>query len=308
MRLSPRVVDQVRMHTCRILVVEDDLACAEAVCEILDDAGHPNLWTAGPPEALAAVGRDPTIGVILLDLHLPEIDGVRLLSQIQTAAGPRAASIQTILCSGAAGLGDLDAAMRSGVGAFLAKPLGRADLLNATVDAARRYADLERDRTLRSGLVERCRRLEDTMGDVARELAELTGLPTATRPDPVAPADAPGVDQAWHALQCARLQREAQNMDRLLGRFGIDPTAWRILLALREAELADGDASATGIALASGASATAGLRRIAELEGRELVSRQADPCDARRAMLQLTAEGRSMARAAVETIAAWRAA
>jgi DNA-binding MarR family transcriptional regulator len=112
----------------------------------------------------------------------------------------------------------------------------------------------------------------------------------------------PKLDAAWHAHQVRAMLREAETLDRLLARHEVDAAEWRILLALREADLLQAAASVTNIALASGASATAGLRRIAALEARGLVVRGDDAADARRAMLRLSAAGLALCKEAVEAI------
>ncbi|HWK45045.1 MAG TPA: response regulator [Stellaceae bacterium] len=297
------------MHHIPILVVEDDPDCAAGLCEALADAGHPSLWAASPAEALAAIGRDQRIGIVVLDLRLPELDGIQLLARLREAVGCRGGSLQGILSSGAATSSDIDGAMRSGVLAFVPKPVDRIALLNAVVDAAERYRARERDRLARASLAERCRQLEGTLTEVAQEVAELTFLPPrAPRASTDAVAPAPNLDRAWRELQCRRLQSEARQMDRLLGRLAIDGVEWRVLLALLEADLGPGEVPVTSIALACGTSPSAGLRRITALEARGFVERCGDPGDGRRALVRLTGPGRLICHDAIKSIAAWRAA
>ena len=290
------------IHT---LVVEDDSACAEALGELLGDAGYPSQHAASPSEAIAMVGRDSRIGVMVLDLHLPDMDGLTLLSELRSELGQRGTSLQVVLCSGAAGLKDMDAAMRLGVSAFLPKPVDRTALLNAVTDATGRYRELERDRVARSNLTNRFRVLEEGLTTAMREMAAVAELPPAysplatrgSRPDP-----APSIDRAWQALHCRRLLDDVRLLDRLFSRLRIEQVGWRVLLAMFEADLGTGEAPATSIALASGASASAGLRRIAEFEERGLISRREDPADGRRFMLALTTTGRSLCRDAIQTL------
>lgn len=306
--ISPQ---SVRMTKPRILVVEDDPACAEGLQEVLEECGYTTVWAKAPHEAVEAIGREERIGVVILDLRLPELDGVRLLSKLRAAAaGGRGASLQAILCSGNADPRDLDSAMRSGFSAFIPKPIARTDLLNAVADSVRRYSKSEQDRASRDGLLNRFRKLEDSFGGLAREVASMSNLPLAEalgkQEDSGNPH--PALDKAWHAVQCRRLMHEARQTDALLTRLQIEDAEWRLLLSLFEAELEGKEISATSLALAAGASASAGLRRVAALTQRGLVFRAEDRSDARRALVELTESGRKLCRNALESIAAMQAA
>lgn len=275
-----------------ILLVEDDDDCAEALGEMLADGGHASVRARTPGEALLRLGDRPRVGVLLLDLHLPEMDGLRLLSELRAAAGPRGAMLQAILCSGGAQLEDLDGAMRLGVSAFLPKPIARIALLNALSDAAGAYRALERDRAARDGLAERFRQIEGGLATALREMAEVRTPAPARLPSARTAGIAPGVDRAWEVLQSRRLVAEARALDRLLARHALDIAGWRVMLAMFEADAASSEASATNIALACGTSASAGLRRIGDLAERGLLDRREDPDDGRRIMLRLTDAGR----------------
>jgi|GEM_PF-1933301 CheY-like chemotaxis protein/DNA-binding MarR family transcriptional regulator len=292
------------MDVPRVILVEDDPACAEGLRETLTDSGYGVLWAANPAEALEKLAGDDRVGVAVLDFKLPELDGVRLFARLREAAGPRGASLQAVLCSGAAGPADLNGAMRSGIAAFVAKPIDRFDLLSAVETAAGRYRELEHHRQLRASLTNRYRQIESALAEVTREVATLTAPPPAPPPSPGTPPATPGLDRAWHALHCRRLLDEARLMDRLFAENAIDAVEWRVLLALREADLGPGAAPTTNIAADCGTSPTAGLRRITGLEARGLIERCDDPADGRRALLRLTEAGRRLCRELVETIAA----
>lgn len=281
-----------------ILVVEDDSACAEGLRELLDDCGYPSCWAATPGEAVATIGRDGRIAIAVLDLRLPELDGVRLLTRLRDGAGDRGSSLQAILCSGNAEPHDLDGAMRSGFSAFVPKPINRADFLNAIEAASQRYRKLEQDRLSRSDLLDRFRKLEETFGTMAREVASLAAIPIAGEStDPMIPdSGTPGLERAWQGMQCRRLLSDARQMDIVLSRHKLDVQEWRLLLSVFEAEVGGGVISATSAAIAAGASASSGLRRVALLEGRGLFCRTEDKEDARRAFVALTEAGRNLCR------------
>ncbi|HEY5960622.1 MAG TPA: response regulator, partial [Polyangiaceae bacterium] len=66
----------------RVLVVEDDRAAGEAVAELLRHEGIGTVLVASAGAALAALGRD-RYGCIILDLGLPDMDGLELLEKLQ---------------------------------------------------------------------------------------------------------------------------------------------------------------------------------------------------------------------------------
>lgn len=288
-----------------ILVVEDDKASAEALRELLDDSGYASSWAASPGEAIDAIGRDNRIAIAVLDLRLPELDGVRLLGRLREAVGERGSSLQAILCSGNAEARDLDFAMRSGFSAFVPKPIDRADFLNAIEDAARRYRQLEQDRQSRDGLLDRFRKLEDSFGSMARDVASLVAIPIPNAEDTNSTPEesAPSLERAWQGLHCKRLLEEARQLDAVLVRHKLDAAEWRLLLSVFEAELGDESISATSAAIAAGASASSGLRRVASLAERGFIVRSGDEGDGRRALLRLTEAGRATCRQMLDNIA-----
>ena len=66
-----------RLATGRVLVVENDDAMREALRDLLEDAGYGVVCARDGVEALAALRRE-AICFVLLDLHLPTMDGFEL--------------------------------------------------------------------------------------------------------------------------------------------------------------------------------------------------------------------------------------
>jgi CheY-like chemotaxis protein len=59
----------------RILVVDDDPDIRETITELLQEEGYVVTAAAHGGEALSALRADPTVGLILLDLMMPIMDG-----------------------------------------------------------------------------------------------------------------------------------------------------------------------------------------------------------------------------------------
>ena len=74
------------MKTCpRILLVEDDTDSAEALCLLLQTHGIGVEWAATAGEAMARfeAHRSCPLNAIILDLMLPDLDGVSLIAQLR---------------------------------------------------------------------------------------------------------------------------------------------------------------------------------------------------------------------------------
>ena len=66
----------------RVLIVDDEVFFLEAIDEILSAAGFDTVQAEDGEGALVAV-TDPTIGVVVLDVRLPDMDGIQVLAEIR---------------------------------------------------------------------------------------------------------------------------------------------------------------------------------------------------------------------------------
>ncbi len=121
-------------HGGRILLVEDHEDSAEMVTLFLDGEGYETRWVKSGAEALSAAGAEP-FDVILLDLTLPDMDGLELgrrLHEVTPAATP-------ILVMSAKSAGAVeDAARAIAAAGFVRKPFA-TDQLVATIEQALRH-------------------------------------------------------------------------------------------------------------------------------------------------------------------------
>ncbi len=106
-----------------ILIVDDDAALREGMAETLTDLGHAVIEAADGPAALAiAARRRPD--AVLLDLRMPGMEGLEVLSRLRALPDPPGVAILTAHASAA----NTIEAMRLGAVDHLVKPVGRADL------------------------------------------------------------------------------------------------------------------------------------------------------------------------------------
>ena len=78
------------MSTARILVVDDEADIRELVQEILTEEGYAVDVAANATEARAACKRQP-LDLVLLDIWMPDTDGISLLREWQQHAGAQCA-------------------------------------------------------------------------------------------------------------------------------------------------------------------------------------------------------------------------
>ena len=69
------------MNDARLLVVEDDEPIARPLCDTLRSHGYEVTWVATGAEALAAANEQ--VDVVLLDLGLPDLDGLEVCRRLR---------------------------------------------------------------------------------------------------------------------------------------------------------------------------------------------------------------------------------
>jgi DNA-binding NtrC family response regulator len=106
-----------------ILIVDDDRALREGLAETVAGLGHQPLSAASGQEALARLERE-AVDAVLLDLQLPEMDGIEVLRRLQE--NPQRPPV-VILTAFASAENTIEA-MRLGAFDHLTKPIGRDDL------------------------------------------------------------------------------------------------------------------------------------------------------------------------------------
>jgi len=70
-----------------VLVVDDDPSVCQFICEALDAEGYGTMTASDGTSAFAALA-DTTPDLILLDVHMPGIDGWDVLRELRAKAGP----------------------------------------------------------------------------------------------------------------------------------------------------------------------------------------------------------------------------
>jgi CheY-like chemotaxis protein/HPt (histidine-containing phosphotransfer) domain-containing protein len=114
-----------------VLVVEDNEVNAMVACGLLRRSGHrPSLASTG--EAAIEHIRARAFDVVMMDLRLPDIDGVEVTKRIRAMSSPAKARTPIVAVSAQADAGDIESFRRAGVNDFLGKPF-HLDRLDATL-------------------------------------------------------------------------------------------------------------------------------------------------------------------------------
>ena len=118
----------------RILVVEDERPLRDALVDLLTKRGFP-VETAADGFAGAERGASPEIGLVLLDLTLPRLDGVEVCRRLRMARP----ALPILILTARGSEDDRVKGLHAGADDYLAKPFGTSELL-ARIDALRRRA------------------------------------------------------------------------------------------------------------------------------------------------------------------------
>ena len=249
----------------KILVVDDDPAARTYVEEVLSDVGFVCVPAASGAEALDLIESDLDIAVVVSDLVMPGLDGVRLGRFIRERF-PDRNWLQVLFVTGHAELELAVSALRLGAVDYLTKPVDPDELATAVGRAlAASRAILRNERIVPTTHVE---------------------APVPARDTAATPA-APDADSiARSALEYLSALRRMRRESGILA--ALDEPSWTILLEVYRAEITGRRLSVSKLCSLDEASQTTAWRRIRSMEDDGLLLREQDPMDARRSFVSLT--------------------
>lgn len=128
------------MSSARILVVDDEPDIRELIADILDDEGYEAVLAADGAAAREARTRDNP-DLILLDVWMPDIDGISLLREWREAGN---LDCPVVMISGHGSVEAAVEATRLGAFDFIEKPLSMARML-VTISNALEAGQLKRE-------------------------------------------------------------------------------------------------------------------------------------------------------------------
>ena len=117
----------------RLLLVEDDASIAEPLVAALRREGHEVAWSATGENGLASAG--PETDLVLLDLGLPDVDGLEVCRQLRE----RLPELPVLMLTARAEEVDAVVGLDAGADDYVTKPFRLAELM-ARIRAALRRA------------------------------------------------------------------------------------------------------------------------------------------------------------------------
>jgi len=113
----------------KVLIVDDDMRNIFALATVLDEQGMIVISADNGHEAIQHVEKDPCIDVVLMDIMMPEMDGITTIQEIRRI--PERQELPIIAVTAKAMKGDREKCIAAGAWDYLSKPVNTQDLLAA---------------------------------------------------------------------------------------------------------------------------------------------------------------------------------
>ena len=111
----------------RVLIVDDDMRNIFALATVLEEHGMDIVWADNGRDAITRVAGDPQIEVVLMDIMMPEMDGMATMKEIRKL--PSGKDLPMIAVTAKAMKGDREKCIEAGAWDYLSKPVNTQDLL-----------------------------------------------------------------------------------------------------------------------------------------------------------------------------------
>jgi signal transduction histidine kinase/DNA-binding response OmpR family regulator/HAMP domain-containing protein len=112
----------------RALLVDDDMRNIFALATVLDEEGMEVVSANNGRDAIGIVQRDPDVDIVLMDIMMPEMDGIATIQEIRKL--PRGRDLPIIAVTAKAMKGDREKCIEAGAWDYLSKPVDRLHLLS----------------------------------------------------------------------------------------------------------------------------------------------------------------------------------
>lgn len=193
----------------KILVVDDQPFIAAQLCEFLEGRGYRCVPCETGKQAVERFNEDEAIGLVLCDLHMPGLDGIQLVQELQRLSGKHRV-FEAIMLTGRADKQDVIKALRAGFADYYQKPINLDELLEGI---ARQAVVLqERQKSVQLGhLDQKLQYLAESIDDLYQDLDKV-------RRGPRSDEDVIAVDRVEIPAIFSQLSPRQWEVARLVGK------------------------------------------------------------------------------------------
>lgn len=108
----------------KVLIIDDDPRNIFALGATLKSRGFPCITATSAQQGIAIVRDDPGIGIVLLDMMMPEMDGYEAIPLIK-----RERRLPVIAVTAQAMVGDREKCLAAGADDYISKPVNVDELM-----------------------------------------------------------------------------------------------------------------------------------------------------------------------------------
>ncbi len=111
----------------KALIVDDDMRNIFALATLLDDQGMVIVSADNGGDAIRIVQDDPSIDIVLMDIMMPETDGIATMKAIRKLE--RGKNLPIVAVTAKAMKGDREKCIEAGAWDYMSKPVDTARML-----------------------------------------------------------------------------------------------------------------------------------------------------------------------------------
>lgn len=121
----------------KILIIDDDVRNIFALSATLRAKGYTCITASGAEEGMQLLEKHPDIGVVLLDMMMPDMDGYEAIPLIKKKFGNR--PLPVIAVTAQAMSGDREKCLEAGADEYISKPVN----VDYTLQILNKYINLQ---------------------------------------------------------------------------------------------------------------------------------------------------------------------